>query len=309
MLELNTSYWQAEIAPEAGANLCRLLHKPTGLDVLRYPDCIEQLQALPDCFGMPFLFPPNRIDGGRFTWQGREYVLPINEPDRGNNLHGAILGKPWEVVEASQEHVVMSHHIIASIGFMHDCTLTLRYCLQGNRVQQKISITNHSDLAMPIGVGFHTAFKMSADTKIHLGLGNGYWEMSKLRFLPTGKCLPWPDGYDGIYDEREAVSCHLPIPPEQHKGLENSGGTFGGNSGGAVIEYPLCEARLHYEVDANYRHWCLWNDGGGKGFFCVEPMTWMTNSPNLDLPDEVTGLQSVEPHQTWHARTQIVMIN
>ena len=302
MLKLETENWYAEIIPEVGGNLCRLKHQSTGLDVLRYPQSIEQLQELPDCFGVPFLFPPNRIDAGRFIWQGREYVLPLNEPERGNNLHGAILGKPWEVVDASQEHVVMSYHLAATTGFMHDCTMALQYRLQGNQVQQKLSITNHSDLTMPVGVGFHTAFNMTADSKIHLGVGKGYWQIKQPRFLPTGKCLPWPDTYDGIYDDTQAVSCHLPMPSLHANALAE-------NAGRMVIDYPAVHAQLHYDVDANYRHWCLWNDGGGKGFFCVEPMTWMINAPNLDLPDAVTGLQAIAPDQTWHARTQITMIN
>jgi len=60
-------------------------------------------------------------------------------------------------------------------------------------------------------------------------------------------------------------------------------------------------------LDDVYRFWFFWNGGGGLELLSAEPMTWMVNAPNLDLPPEITGLQVIEPGQTWEAETRFYM--
>ena len=46
------------------------------------------------------LFPfPNRIRDGRFTWDGRTYQLPLNDPAKKNAIHGFACRHPWRVVD------------------------------------------------------------------------------------------------------------------------------------------------------------------------------------------------------------------
>lgn len=126
IIKLNSGNWLAEIAVSAGANLCRLFHKPTGLDILRTPESIEDLHENPEMYGIPILFPPNRIADGRFNWQGRQYSFEINEPERNNHLHGLILGKPWQLVENKNDLVTMTYDFKATPGFPHDFELSNR---------------------------------------------------------------------------------------------------------------------------------------------------------------------------------------
>ena len=53
--------------------------------------------------GFSILFPPNRYDGGRFQIGDTPYNFPINEPDRGNHLHGLCYDQPWELVELGSD--------------------------------------------------------------------------------------------------------------------------------------------------------------------------------------------------------------
>jgi aldose 1-epimerase len=86
VLEDTVSGAVAEVWPAGGFNCFRwqVRHR-------------ELLYAAPDLFaggkptrsGIPVLFPfPNRIRDGRYTWDGREYQLPLDDPAGKNAIHG-----------------------------------------------------------------------------------------------------------------------------------------------------------------------------------------------------------------------------
>jgi aldose 1-epimerase len=57
------------------------------------------------------LFPfPNRIRDGRFTWDGREYRLPPNDPAMKNAIHGFACRRPWRVVDQGADAEVQLLH-------------------------------------------------------------------------------------------------------------------------------------------------------------------------------------------------------
>ncbi|MDD5728547.1 MAG: aldose 1-epimerase [Victivallales bacterium] len=295
MIRIETPEWLAEILPDIGANLYRLQHKASGIEILRPPPSPAHLENRPEIYGIPILLPPNRIADGKFRFQGRDYVLPLNEPARDNHLHGLILGWPWQVTGQRDNALTMTLNFTAVPGFPHDFTLNLEYSFTPAAVIQEFRVINRSCLPIPFGLGFHTAFRMPPQARATVTAGQGYWEISQPRFLPSGKLLPW-NGAEPVFSDDQAVSCHCPAATGMYRGRPFRG---------AVIEYPDRNCRLLYEIDEKYRHWCLWNGSGGQGFFCPEPMTWMINAPNLELPPEVTGMQSIEPEQSWQSQCRI----
>jgi aldose 1-epimerase len=295
VIKLNSDSWLAEIAVNAGANLFRLHHKPSDLEILRSPESLDKLSEKPQVYGIPVLFPPNRIANGKFNWNGQEYSFELNEAERNNHLHGLILGKPWQLSECENDKVMMTYDFEATHGFPHDFQLKMSYHFTPEAVIQKFSVKNNSKLPMPFGLGFHTAFRMPSNAKTRITTGDNYWEVNPSRHLPSGKLLPW-NKKDHIFTNDQAVSCHCPITTEIIDGKAFRG---------AIIEYPDENIKLYYEVDEQYKHWCLWNNGGNKGFFCPEPMTWMVNAPNLNLPPEITGMQALAPNRFWQAKTRI----
>nr|MDH3162920.1 hypothetical protein [Bacillus licheniformis] len=64
---------EAVLVPGWGSNLISLRWKAGGLNLLKTPETKEEYDANPFLFGIPVLFPPNRIDHGRFTYAGRTY--------------------------------------------------------------------------------------------------------------------------------------------------------------------------------------------------------------------------------------------
>ena len=54
--------------------------KASQKDLLRSPVSEQQLNEEIYLYGNLILFPPNRTRSGKFTFEDREYVFPINEP-------------------------------------------------------------------------------------------------------------------------------------------------------------------------------------------------------------------------------------
>ncbi|HAI11941.1 MAG TPA: hypothetical protein DCM28_09570 [Phycisphaerales bacterium] len=295
LLILQSTCWYAEIALEVGANLCRLVHCPTGLDVIRRPKTYEAFEAAPECYGIPVLFPPNRIADGRFVFNHREYVLPCNDLNRGNHIHGVMLRKTWQVIEQTSDRVLLRYELTAEEGYGHDCMLELHYWLDDAGLHQRMRVTNCSDSVMPIGLGYHTAFTMFPDSRMQATTVAQYWEILPPRALPTGRLLNWHDDVWPCTD-LQPVSWHCPM---------STGQRHGKSFNRAVITHTDKKLQVVYTVDQQFKHWYFWNDAGGKGFICAEPLSWMANALNMALPIEMTGVQALAPQATWSAYTRI----
>lgn len=77
-VEFSKGDYTALLVPGMGANLVRLANTRLGAEILRTPgaDEIEVFKGRPQVFGLPILFPPNRIADGRYTFEGRTYQYP-----------------------------------------------------------------------------------------------------------------------------------------------------------------------------------------------------------------------------------------
>ena len=77
------------------------------VDVIDSIDGFEAGEGRPSGNGTPILFPfPNRIRGGRFSWQGRDYQLPpevVGFDNTGNAIHGFVINRPWRVIDQGGE--------------------------------------------------------------------------------------------------------------------------------------------------------------------------------------------------------------
>ena len=95
----------AEVWPALGFNCIRWVAVRAGqtLDVL-YSDPALFQGGRPTRSGIPVLFPfPNRIRDGRFTWDGKTYQLPLNDPVQKNAAHGFACRVPWRVVDSGAD--------------------------------------------------------------------------------------------------------------------------------------------------------------------------------------------------------------
>ncbi|MFE4426839.1 aldose 1-epimerase [Peribacillus butanolivorans] len=295
---------EAILVPVLGSNLLSFKFKQNDIELLRTPKTLEDYREVPILYGMPILFPPNRIEGGQFTYKQITYKFPINEIEKSNHIHGLLYDKPWQVIkrEVNGEKIVITTEFLSSDFpflkryFPHDFTINMTFSLNDNALDVQLEIINNGQEPFPWGVGFHTIFNFPfvpssklMDCRISLPV-NKQWELND-RSLPTGKIQATPNTmeiqngfsiegqkFDDIfgYDEDLENECVL---TDQEAGLQ------------------VC-----YHGDDHFKFWVLFNQ---KGFVCPEPYTWVTNAPNLDLSAELTGLRELGPGERVRLRTKL----
>ena len=68
-------------------------------------DADEEMPNFRGAFVAPW---PNRIADGRYSFDGADYELPINEPERGTALHGLVFDVLWTLVEHTTSSVTLA---------------------------------------------------------------------------------------------------------------------------------------------------------------------------------------------------------
>lgn len=107
----------------------------------------------------------NRIKHGRFTLDGKDYQLPIN--NGGNSLHGGIEGfnaKLWDVVEQADDHIVL-HYLSpdGEEGYPGNLDVHITYALTADNA---LSLTYEATTDKPTIVGFtnHAYFNLNGES-------------------------------------------------------------------------------------------------------------------------------------------------
>lgn len=297
-IRLEAGGYAAAICAELGANCFLLEHD--GASFLRMPPSFETFRRDCNLYGMPLLFPPNRIRDGSYRFQGRDYRLPINEPERGNHIHGFLSETPFvlsgERLGSDTCEAIFSY--VASAGtpyssFPHEFRVILSYSLGPGGLVQRLAVKNLGGTDMPLGLGFHTAFNAAflpgsrtEDYRLRLTVSRQI-PLAPDRFLPAGEEIADNELLrslrgDGLPPQGLAISCHLR-------------GAAPGAPGEAILEHQPSGRALVYRVDPRYKFWTLWNQGGGKGFICPEPQTWIIDAPNSPRPPEESGFAALAP--------------
>jgi len=119
-VEFSKGDYTALLIPSVGANLVRLANTRLGAEILRTPaaDEIETFKSRPQIFGLPLLFPPNRIADGRYQFDDRTYQYPITIEKEHNYHHGIIKGLPFVVSKAyeTEDEVLVECRYYSNIG-------------------------------------------------------------------------------------------------------------------------------------------------------------------------------------------------
>ncbi|MFI6294244.1 aldose epimerase family protein [Nonomuraea sp. NPDC050790] len=126
----------------------------------------------------------NRVAGGRFTLDGVEHTLPVN--NGANSLHGGVKGfdkHDWTVTESSPKSVTLSlTSPDGDQGYPGELTATVTYTLDGDAL--RLDYTAVTDAPTVVNLTNHTYFNLAGggDVRGHL-----------LR-IEAGRYLPVDDG-------------------------------------------------------------------------------------------------------------------
>jgi aldose 1-epimerase len=98
---------------------------------------------------------PNRLDGGRYTFEGREGRAAIDEPELGNAIHGLVRWLPWTEASNAEDAVALRCVLHPQPAYPWRLELEIAYRLSAVGLEVGVRATNASDGPAPFGIGFH----------------------------------------------------------------------------------------------------------------------------------------------------------
>ena len=264
------------LAPEAGAILGWRIGR---VPILRPAGPEAVLSGRARGMGAYPLVPfSNRIGGGGFRFQGRDYRLTRADPGFATPIHGVGWVRRWAVVARDEASAVLRlRHPCAPADLAlwpFPFTATLRVWLAPTRLTLTMRLVNEAAGPAPAGLGLHPYFPRPPG--------------ARLQFAATGA---W------VADAARLPLAHGTVPPAWDHAAGRDVGTvalddvFTGWDGVAVLDLPPW--RLRMEASAAFRHLVVFTPPGA-GFFCVEPVSHMTDAVNRE---GATGLVVLAPGQ------------
>ncbi len=300
----------AKIAAHLGFNCFEFVAKLSeteAIDVIAAADGFEHGDKPVSHSGIPLLFPfPNRIRGGKFTWDGQEFELPesLVSHNNGNAIHGFALDRPWRITEQTEASVTGTFVISKDAPerrqlWPADAQITVRYSLSDNNLRTDIMVYNPGKTPLPWGFGTHAYFKLPLSHSSRPGHCTIYapvqkrWELEGC--LPTGKIFDPPeegqligspyfdtlrldDVYTDVYAPDGVVECRI---IDEHAGAQ-------------VIQ--RCDDSFR-EIVAFTPPW--------TSAVCLEPYTCTTDAINLQQQGIDAGLRVLAPGASWQGWIEI----
>jgi aldose 1-epimerase len=174
-----------------------------GLRLLEYDG--QQLVAgygldvmAPSGSGQLLLPWPNRIEDGRYTFDGTEQQLALSEPSRSNASHGLTRWCSWTLEEQTEHSVSLVYRLMAQKGYPWALDLHALYDLSADGLTVTVTATNLSASPAPFAQGAHPYLSVGGD-------GIDGWELTlpasdrvtvDSRMIPSGREPVDETGYD-----------------------------------------------------------------------------------------------------------------
>jgi aldose 1-epimerase len=189
------------IIPELGALIHQLvlaLDNRT-FDILDTP--VEDEMPSNPIYKSSLLAPfPNRVDGGKYAYEGKEYQLPINEGERNNAIHGFISHLPFlltdETITGDTLSLTLNNSYTGDYpGYPFPFDTEVSISLSPEKgLACKCIFTNTGPGPLPFGFAWHPYFTLGArvdDLELKLPI----CKLNEVtdRLIPTGRLRPYPD--------------------------------------------------------------------------------------------------------------------
>ena len=287
--ELKGGKYRAYINLSRGGNCIRLYNEKYDAEILRVPD--YRNMDNPFLYGMPVLFPVNRISNGEFVFEGRKYTFPINEPETNCHLHGFLHTAEFKVEEQRVDYIKCVYESDELYSFFpHKFKVEIMYSLSENGLLQETCVHNLSSKNMPVFLGFHTTFNVpfaksggAENIRIFAEVGDVI-ERDISTYLPTGRIIA--DDVSTLMNVGKFKTYHNKI--SKHYKAEKSGAIEIRD-----ISNNLC---VCYENDKKFG-WRLFYNGDADNFICLEPQTCMVNCQNVKGDRKGVGFTYIKPNE------------
>jgi aldose 1-epimerase len=316
VLEETSGLARAAIWPALGFNCFNWQVAWAGqtLDLL-YADPQLFDNARPTRSGIPILFPfPNRIRGGRYRWDGKEYQLPINDSKGPNAIHGFACRLPWRVVGqgANDQAAWVEAEFRGSRDapesaslWPSDYRLSITYRLASDRLRIEALVQNPGPAPLPFGLGYHPYFRVpfgqtgsepACWVQAH---ARKYWELRDL--LPTGVRHP-VDAPRDLTPHRWLTELEL---DDVYTGLDClDAGDGQGLCHRARLGDANARLELHLLTSTDFRELVAFTPPHRQAV-CLEPYTCTTDAINLQAQGIDAGLLVLPPDQQWRGVVEV----
>jgi galactose mutarotase-like enzyme len=107
---------------------------------------------------------PNRLGGGRYTFEDVEAQAPINELPANNAIHGLVRWMPWRMVGRAQNRVSMGLELRPSPAYPFALGLAIEYRLGRDGLTVVADADNLGPTDLPFGLGFHPYLSVGTTT-------------------------------------------------------------------------------------------------------------------------------------------------
>src|SRR5262249_6766995 len=98
---------------------------------------------------------PNRIDAGRYAWQGKPQQLALDDVDGGTAIHGLVRFDGWTILETSASRVDVGHRLWPSPGYPFSLELLISYEVVADGLFVTTTARNLGGERAPFGAGQH----------------------------------------------------------------------------------------------------------------------------------------------------------
>lgn len=146
--------------PSVGASLIEL--NLSGLSLIDLPGN-EKHPLTNNPYHPSALLTPwvNRVRNGNYSFKGKNYQLPINEPDLGNAIHGLLARASFETIQQTSESITLEHNYTGEepnypFPFVFRYTYEL---LNEGGLKITFSAQNTGLTSMPFACGWHPYFR------------------------------------------------------------------------------------------------------------------------------------------------------
>jgi aldose 1-epimerase len=123
----------------------------------------------------------NRVRNGNYSFKGKNYQLPINEPALGNAIHGLLARVPFTLVQKTESSVTLEHaYQGAEPNYPFPFTFRYTYTLaEEGGLEITFMAKNTGSTSMPFACGWHPYFSFPNTKAADLSI----------KFHPTSRFL------------------------------------------------------------------------------------------------------------------------
>lgn len=260
MIKIRSREARVSLSPELGASLTQYTLED-GREILR-PSTVPA-----DGFGCAcYLLAPwcNRIAGGITLPETGFHAIAPTHPAHPLPIHGSAALVPWDVVEASAEHVTLQTEADWPAPFHYRAEVT--WALQGATLAVDLSVEHLGLDALPYGLGIHPWFRRTKATRLQ----------AKATHCQRTNASMLPEADVPITERPEWDFSAMQRLPE---GLIDT--AFGGWDGQARIEISN-DLAVQIGTEPRQRIYQLYSSGADADFVCFEPVSHPVNSHNSD---------------------------